>query len=299
MQFVRLLLFIVLIVLSIPVRAIGDLEIRAGTTSETVDWQVGTRTITVEFDLCVISSVWWLFEGWKPEPFWASLEPVMGTQGHALGDNGEIPVTFSFLKGNTEVPIEEGLPSSPVAGNNNCSSTSGYTLKAVMQVTGQGLYGNTYEGSFWLRLDWSHDNDSPTAIYTLAVNVPNVVQISDLENLTLTEQGDIWQAENDNICVYSSSPNGNFGKYAVMADSTDGFALEGPGRIVPYQLFWQDAAGNNWKPLGQNDPLTQQKGSLQVECTDGRRSGIRVEANKITITSGTYSDTVVLMVTPE
>ncbi len=299
MQFFRLLLFIVLIVLSIPVRAIGDLEIKAGTTSETVDWQVGARTITVEFDLCVISSVWWLFEGWKPEPFWASVEPVSGTTGYTLGDKGEIPVTFSLLKGNDEVPIEEGQPSSPVAGNNNCSSTSGYTLKAVMQVAGQGLYGNTYEGSFRLRLDWSHDNDSPTATYTLTVNVPHVVQISDLKDLTLAEQGNTWEAENDNICIYSSSPNGNFGKYAVTADSTDGFALEGPGGVIPFELFWQDATGNNWTPLAQNDPLTKQKGSLRVGCSDGRRSGVRVEADKIALASGVYSDTVVLMVTPE
>ena len=303
MKYIRLLFWVSLLVIPLSALATGNLEVIAGKRSAMIKNGIEkNKPVTVELNLCVASVVW--ANGWQPEPFWISMEPVGNTVGHTLGPQGNVQVKFSFLVGSHETPIYEGMPSAPIVSQSakpHCAFAFGYTLKAVLSVANHGLLSGIYLGEFLLRLNWGYNAKSSTVKYTFSVHVPHTVKISGLKDLLLVDNGaNKWVAANNSICVYSQTSWGmGTSHYIVTADGAG--VLSPPGsrsRSIPYQLFWKDAKGSKrWHDLNLNVPMDKQKGSKEIDCADGHYSALRVEADKIT-TSGTYTDKVTLTVAP-
>ncbi|WP_152553929.1 hypothetical protein [Endozoicomonas elysicola] len=296
-------LLYLLLLLSSMAQAIGRLSI--GNTDlplvET-EWILGQPSISTSIDLCLVSSVYWAFSGWKPEPFWVEVRPKSAGNGYHLGDNQQIPVTFTFQKnGEGARDIKEGQPSANIAGNNQCNGTNLYKLNVTMYVDGHEFYGSTYSGAFTLRLGWSHDGQTAEIGFDLSLVVPEAAYVSGLEHLTLVDSGSGWTDENNFVCVYSSTNNAKYNVEASGENSTTDFKLKmdnSDAAPIDYTLEWKDRNGR-WRTFTPGKIIQNRKGSSSVDCLDGHLSGVKATAYPDgTSQPGVYQDTVTITVYP-
>lgn len=136
-----------------------------------------------------------------------------------------------------------------------------------------------------------------------------LVEISNLSdvNFGTWNMGDPDLTANVDICVYSTLalPSGG---YAIKADATGGFVLSYGPQTVPYSLTWNDGGagslGNTGTALVNSTKLTDRNNAniLLPACLLGSPTArliIKIaQADLTTISSGTYTGTLNLTVSP-
>ncbi|MFZ5724456.1 MAG: hypothetical protein ACOY33_12460 [Pseudomonadota bacterium] len=134
----------------------------------------------------------------------------------------------------------------------------------------------------------------------VSLTVPNIVRISNLNDIPLGTYAGVDMSGSDDVCVYRNIT----GNYRITADSTNGagaFELEDAGNtsVIPYTVSWGAAA------LTENTALTGQTGAATTSTTCGGTPNVTVgvgvlatDIEAATVT-GSHSDTLVLTLTSE
>lgn len=165
--------------------------------------------------------------------------------------------------------------------------------------------------------DGALSTTSSTGTVQLNVNIPEMVRVSGLNDLTinvtpamLTEPFFSREDAVDTFCVYSN--DGANGEYSMAVSATAGpggdtpFALTGPGQL-PYAMWTSDNVGNSFKSFRFNGSPTNYTSNADgagrrttLDCSaQGNNASIRFgvkDSNLIAAQAGAYTDTVTVTV---
>lgn len=142
---------------------------------------------------------------------------------------------------------------------------------------------------------------SSTGSLVVSLNVPNIVRISNLNDIPLGTYAGVTMTGSDAVCVYRNIT----GLYRITANSGNGagaFELEDGAAVpsvIPYTVTWGGTA------MAENTALTGQTGASTTSATCGGGTNttfaVSVLATDIeaATATGLHSDTVTLTLTSE
>lgn len=167
--------------------------------------------------------------------------------------------------------------------------------------------------------DGALSTTSSTGTVQLNVNIPKMVRVSGLNDLTidvtpdaLTEPYHSREDATDKFCVYSN--DGANGAYSMAVSATAGpegsspFALTGAGSTkLPYAIWTSDNVGNEFKDFRFNGLTTSYASNADnagrrttLDCSvQGNNASIKFGVNDsdlVAAQAGTYTDTVTVTV---
>jgi hypothetical protein len=166
--------------------------------------------------------------------------------------------------------------------------------------------------------DGALSTTSSTGTVQLNVNIPKMVRVSGLNDLTidvtpaaLTEPYHSREDATDKFCVYSN--DGSNGAYSMAVSATAGvggdtpFALTGSGGSLPYAIWTSDNVGNEFKSFRFNGSATSYESNADgagrrttLDCSvQGDNATIKFgvkDSNLVAAQAGTYTDTVTVTV---
>lgn len=166
--------------------------------------------------------------------------------------------------------------------------------------------------------DGALSTTSSTGTVQLNVNIPKMVRVSGLNDLTinvtpamLTEPYFSREDATDTFCVYSN--NGADGAYSMAVSANAGpggdtpFALTGTGGSLPYAIWTSDNVGSQFKSFRFNGSNTSYISNgdgagrrTTLDCSGlGDNASIKFgvkDSNLIAAQAGTYTDTVTVTV---
>ena len=147
---------------------------------------------------------------------------------------------------------------------------------------------------------------SSTGEFEISVEVPALVQVSNLEDLNFgtfvpDEKGALIL--DDNFCIYRNS---SAGLYSITANSPEGgFNLKNGSESVPYEVFFNNETGTTSNTqLSYNTQLASQTGanSTSPDCSTGGFSAniqIRIPTTNLKqVPAGNYQGNLILNVEP-
>ena len=188
-------------------------------------------------------------------------------------------------------------------GAKTCDGTDGNYGKSRLRFSltpSQALREGEYSGNFTLQVDSSGRNNSKEVSFSLHAVVPSLVQITNLEDITIQDWGDSGYTGSSSFCVYSSK--GSFLIKAEGEPSDSGAFLLHQGNLnVPYSVRLRK---NNVSPSPLQIVTPGQKVDLEAPYADCNTSnnatvGVSVERTDAeSAASGTYSGTLYLTVEP-
>lgn len=159
----------------------------------------------------------------------------------------------------------------------------------------QGVLGNTSSGTL-----------------NISVTKPARADITNLSDLTLPTwligDGDVKMTED--ICVYSTRPNGQYSIQASGSGNGGAFGLSNGPHTLNYSVVWNAGGVNGLNDTGQTLPAGSTVGPLTKASTDssscsgstpGATARLIVQINESAMTQaphGTYLGVLTLMVTP-
>ncbi len=133
----------------------------------------------------------------------------------------------------------------------------------------------------------------------VSLSVPNIVRISNLNDIALGTYAGVNMTGSDPVCVYRNIT----GNYAITANSTNGtgvFQLNDAGTsTIPYAVTWGGTA------VTDNTALTTQTGASTTSTTCGGGTNVTVAVNVLATdieaatATGTHSDVLVLTLVSE
>lgn len=132
----------------------------------------------------------------------------------------------------------------------------------------------------------------------VSLSVPNIVRISNLNDILLGTYAGVDMSGSDAVCVYRNIT----GNYRITADSTNGagaYQLKNGASVIPYAVTWNGSA------MTENTAMTGLTGASTTSTTCGGGTNATVAVSVLatdieaaTVT-GTHSDTLVLTLTSE
>ena len=183
----------------------------------------------------------------------------------------------------------------PVSFNSACNAAK---HDAKLHLNFKNL-GTLPAGHYESLLQVAVSGQSETIDIPVRLRNGDQVQITNLEDLVLSDTGSEWSASNPNICVYNST-----GSYALEARSKYyGRLKNAQGSGGDYRIFWKAGAGGQQEIT---DQLTANSGDLQglsaslkLNCAASETAEVSIVMTGTvagSLLAGVYQDTVTLTV---
>ena len=230
------------------------------------------------------------------EPFTAghlfSVLPVGGgsaVQHYALG-------LWPREAGEADAEVEKGRIY-PVSFRSGCRSVQHNTKLSLTFLNLGSLPGGRYES----RLEIKVEGQAGAIYIPVKIIGGEVIQVSDLKDLTFEKSGSVWEASNSNICVYSTAPG-----YSLEIQSRNNGQVRNFQSVgASYSAYWKVGAGPE-NPLSNvlvtgGVALRGLKPDNAQGCPN-IRSTLRVSLPDSAVTAlpaGVYQDVITLTVRPE
>ncbi|WP_139117245.1 hypothetical protein [Endozoicomonas atrinae] len=185
----------------------------------------------------------------------------------------------------------------PVSFRSGCRSAQHNARLSLTFLNLGSLPGGRYESRLQVKAEGQTD-----AIY-LPVKIMGgeVIQISDLKDLTFEKSGSVWEASNSNICVYSTAPG-----YSLEIQSRNNGQVRNFQSVgASYSAYWKVGAGpeNSLSNVLVTGGVALR--GLKPDNAQGCpniRSTLRVSLLDSAVTAlpaGIYQDVITLTVRPE
>lgn len=142
-----------------------------------------------------------------------------------------------------------------------------------------------------------------TSTGTVVINatIPNLAQISRLDDIALGTWSGVDLTGFDDLCVFSSTRS-----YTITATSANGtgttFRLSDGTNFIPYNVSWRDSAPATTALASGTASGAQATSATATNCggSDNTRVSVTVPSAGIAAApAGAYSDTLTLLVTPQ
>jgi hypothetical protein len=142
--------------------------------------------------------------------------------------------------------------------------------------------------------------------FEVTLTIPDRVQITGLQDINF---GTFVSGDFNNdfpICVYSNTPTAQYGVTATGDGAASAFTLTNGTDTIPYRVFWNETAGTTVGELQltATTKLGNRAGANQQSytcSTGGDSANLHVsilDANMRSITNGTYTGTLTLLIDP-
>ncbi|ROS01904.1 hypothetical protein EDC56_2353 [Sinobacterium caligoides] len=145
---------------------------------------------------------------------------------------------------------------------------------------------------------------NPPVSINLSIEIPKLVQISGLQDMTLSPAGGTMLADQQDFCVYATGAN----NFSITASSQqNGFKLLrsgqascGAGNCLPYRVQVSRQDGSQSEQLTDGLVSSQRwRGETSKLCQQGNNMHLLVSADVLDASAGNYTDTLTLTVRPD
>lgn len=141
-----------------------------------------------------------------------------------------------------------------------------------------------------------------TGSIEINATIPNLAQISRLDDIGLGTWSGADLNGNDQFCVFSSTRS-----YTITATSANGtgttFRLKDSGtNYIAYNVSWTDSSSSTSTLSNATASGAQATSATAVNCAGADNTTVSINvpsANVAAVPAGSYSDTLTLLVTPQ
>lgn len=141
-----------------------------------------------------------------------------------------------------------------------------------------------------------------TGSVVINATIPNLAQISRLDDINLGSWSGADMNGSDQFCVFSSTRS-----YTITATSANGaaavFRLKDAGtNYIPYTVSWTDSAATSLPLLNAVTSLPFATNATSTNCGGGDNTTVSINvptAGIGSVPAGAYSDTLTMLVTPQ
>ncbi len=281
-------------------------------------WSPGSGAPAASQDFCVVSVVGNRLTANNSNqlrPWGATLYDDSGASSanvfrieHVAGGSFiELEVRLRDLRSGAEESLAPGVvTATDKTGDELHCPRGGPNGRLSVRLLGSGLAAaraGSYEGQFTLEISGgSNGRDTDTTTFTIRIDVPDLVRISNLNDISLGfYPGSGEMVGSDALCVYRNDPAGAYTVEASGQGAGNAFVVAQNGTELPFAVDFSD--GNGWRALTAGGaPLAAGNASSQaLDCGGVLNAAVRVriaEAELATAEPGSYAGRLTITVAP-
>ena len=269
-------------------------------------WTPGMGPATVQEDFCVQSDIF----GFFPLQWRAGLADLSGastaTQFRLASTGSSDLVTFTATLVDLRSGISEQLQDRVLTGFDktgdfaNCPNGLNARLEFTFDAPGlEGAGAGLYEGEF---LFYAERFGNDTDRFRLRIRIPELVQISDLDDIPLGLYGGSGDMTGtDSVCVYRNDAAGAYEVQAFGQGASSAFVLEQATDSVPFEVEYDDGNGFASLSAGGAPVSAGNADTNSTACGGFGNATVRVTVRGAALANadaGAYSGTLTLSVAP-
>lgn len=276
-------------------------------------WDPSAGDVTMSGDFCVVSVQGNVNQSTTATPYAAMAENRDATPYElaAVGNGTDaVAVTVTFVDLVTSIPetltpdvFTAQTKTGAVGTPSDCPSGLNARLRIDITASalGQVSAGN-YRGRFAFTAEGGNGSETRTSNFTVDVTVPDLVRISQMDDIGLgTFDGINDAVGTDSICVYRNDASGAYAITATGDGAGSAFELADGGNVLPYQVEYDDGTGFVLMSAG-GMPLNRANADPgAVDCGGASNAQVRVTvfATDMDVAPvGNYGGTLTLLISP-
>lgn len=270
-------------------------------------WTPGMGAVSVNESFCVHSD---FFFGIFVVPWQARLDDLSGastgSQFRLANTAGSGTVAFTAeltdLRDLSSEILAPGVltPASFQGDRPSCPNGLNARLELTFDASGlEGAPAGVYEGDFQF---FASRSGSDTDNFRVRIRIPEVVQVSDLDDIPLGTFGGVGDlVGSDSVCVYRNDVSTLYEVQALGQGAGSAFVLEQGAASLPFEVAYDDGSGFTDLTAGGAPIAASGADAVSTSCGGGNNGTLRVtvrEADLLAAETGSYAGTLTLTVAP-